>query len=115
MMRRKIKKTEEEIRHLLRAEGESASAAKRALDKLLEFYSTIDKLETASHTKLIRYLYCRPVNKQETLIHVAWKNALSESTLYRYRQKYIHCFFIYYQQELENKANRTKVVNILFF
>ena len=106
---RTIKKKEDLIRQLLQ-ESDDLSPAKRAWTRLTEFFSTIDELEMASHTRLIYYLYCRPATKKESMLRVALKHALSESTLYRYRQKYVHCFLMYYQKELA-KPNQPLVLS----
>ncbi|MBQ8428035.1 MAG: hypothetical protein IJX18_02140 [Clostridia bacterium] len=90
-------------------------AAKRAWARLVDFSSTIDELEKTSHTRLLHYLYCRPATQRESMLHIALKHALSERTLYRYRKKYIDCFFLFYQKELENQTEPTKVVNVVFF
>ena len=99
--RKMIKQTEGYIRQLLQEE-EDPSPARRAMQKLTEFFSTIDELEFSNHARVIHDLYSRPATANESILYVSLKHAVSERTLYRYRHRYIRCFLMYYQKELKN-------------
>jgi len=98
--RRTIKQKEALIRRLLQESDDSP--AQRAWNRLTDFYATIDELESSNHCTILRYLYRRTSSAKETVVCIALKHNISESTLYRCRQKYINCFFMYYQKELHN-------------
>lgn len=100
--RRKIKEEENRIRALLKCHTDERSPVYRAWNRFLDYFRTYDLLEGTRHVDLIRYIYLKRAQKQETMFCIAWKNALSERTLYRYRQKYVKCFHEYYHQELQS-------------
>ena len=106
--RQKIKEEEAWIRNLINENRSSESAAIRAWNRMIDYFSTNDFLDGYNHVEIITYIYKTKHYANETVYCLAWKNYIGERTLYRYRKKYILCFKRYYEEEQEKEQLKEK-------
>ncbi len=99
--RQEILRDEEKIKRLLAETGETPTAAQRAWERLMDYYSTKDYMEGYTHAKIIEYIYQAKQYERETCECSARKKFVAPRTMYRYRKEYIKCFTRYYEQEEE--------------
>lgn len=72
--------------------------AKTALYHLLIRYDCDDNLQPTVHTSFIRAIYLERYD--DLLWKLARDNNVAQSSLFRYRKKYIKLFYHYYEQIL---------------
>lgn len=97
--RQKIKQQEKHIRNLLRTNKAPDSSEQIAWQKTLEYYAVKDALEGTNHWSLIKYIYTDRWSVHDTQFALSQKLCLSERSLFRYRKKYIECFYFFYNKE----------------
>ena len=98
--RRNLKQEESKIIELLSGENVSEDIA-IAWGKTVEYFRTKDALEGSSHISMIQIIYKEGIRNHETLQSVAIKNHVGERTFYRYREKYIDCFYYFHNETLK--------------
>ena len=102
--RRNLKREEEKIISLLTADVVDARAVE-SWAKVLDYFRTKDALEGSHHLSIISSVYSASNRNRETLQSVATKNHVGERTFYRYREKYIECFYYFYGNRTEGRVN----------
>ena len=93
--RRNLKQEETKIIALLCGEN-SSTIVLAAWEKTLEYFHTKDALEGSHHVSMMLSIYKEGNRNHETLLSIATKNHVGERTFYRYREKYIDCFYYFY-------------------
>lgn len=93
--RRNLKQEETKIIALLCQENCSTHVS-AAWEKTMEYFQTKDVLEGSHHVSIMQSIYKEGDRNYETLQSVATKNHIGERTFYRYREKYIDCFYYFY-------------------
>lgn len=102
-----MKKKEDTIKSVLLKETDCPYVSD-AFEKMLKFFEISDKLDNTNHTDIIKSIYFTQSNAEKNLIGYTFLNNVSERTLFRYRNKYLKCFLIYYEEALKNDAETDK-------
>lgn len=87
-----IKAEEKRIRKLVKQNND----AKLAFNKMYEYYEIMDKIQSTTHLMLIKYIYTGNPNEFDNISLAAIAN-IAEGTCYKYRKKYIDCFFLCFE------------------
>lgn len=83
-----IKTQEEKIRELLKVNEQ----ARKAFEKMLNYYQLYDQLNYTSHTKLLKCIYLD--YKERFLWQLENIANIGRTTCFNYRKRYIKCFYL---------------------
>lgn len=92
----KIKTLEKKIVHYTR-QAEPSNEAK-AFNAMLTFWETYDKTFNTNHSEIIRTIYVYTNIFDQSEVSLSMKLHMSESTLLRYRKKYIRSFNVCFER-----------------
>lgn len=89
-----VKKKTDAINLILNGHGQNRGAFISNFRRLMIFYAIYDRLENTNHSNIIREVFLNSKNVGETNVKMARITNTSESTLSRYKDKYLNCLSI---------------------
>lgn len=97
----KIKTLEKKIVHYTRQTEPTNEAT--AFSEMLDFWTTYDETFNTNHSEIIRTIYLYTNIFDQTEVAMCMKLHISESTLLRYRKKYVKSYNVILARLEENE------------